>query len=61
MHHDKTILKHPLSVRIFHYLLILSFLPLAVTGVILYFKPLSEKRHEFNNANTCRLWSCPDD
>lgn len=42
MHRDKTILKHPLSVRMFHYLLILSFLPLAVTGVILYFKPLSE-------------------
>jgi len=42
MHSDKTILKHPLSVRIFHYLLIISFLPLAVTGVILYFKPLSE-------------------
>ena len=31
-----------MSVRIFHYLLILSFLPLAVTGVFLYFKPLSE-------------------
>jgi formate dehydrogenase subunit gamma len=42
MHTEKMILKHPLSVRIFHYLLILSFLPLAVTGVILYFKPLSE-------------------
>ncbi|MEE9912809.1 MAG: cytochrome b/b6 domain-containing protein [Deltaproteobacteria bacterium] len=42
MHRDKTILKHPLSVRMFHYLLILSFLPLAITGVILYFKPLSE-------------------
>lgn len=42
MHREKMILKHPLSVRIFHYLLILSFLPLAVTGVILYFKPFSE-------------------
>lgn len=42
MHSEKTILKHPWSVRIFHYLLILSFSPLAVTGVILYFKPLSE-------------------
>lgn len=42
MHTEKMILKHPLSVRIFHYLLILSFLPLAVTGVILYFKPLGE-------------------
>jgi len=42
MHTEKMILKHPLSIRIFHYMLILSFLPLAVTGVILYFKPLSE-------------------
>jgi formate dehydrogenase subunit gamma len=36
------ILKHPLSVRMFHYLLVISFLPLAVTGLILYFKPFSE-------------------
>jgi formate dehydrogenase subunit gamma len=42
MYSDKTILKHPLSVRVFHYLLIFSFLPLAITGVIQYFKPLSE-------------------
>ncbi|MCX7634336.1 MAG: hypothetical protein N2Z74_01160, partial [Syntrophales bacterium] len=42
MKSDKMILKHPLSVRIFHYFLIISFLPLAVTGVILYFKPLTE-------------------
>jgi formate dehydrogenase subunit gamma len=42
MYSEKMILKHPLSVRIFHYLLILSFLPLAVTGVILYFKLFSE-------------------
>lgn len=42
MYSEKTILKHPWSVRIFHYLLILSFLPLAMTGIILYFKPLSE-------------------
>jgi formate dehydrogenase subunit gamma len=42
MHSETMILKHPLSVRIFHYLLIISFLPLAVTGLILYFKPLSE-------------------
>ena len=42
MSHDKMILKHPLSVRMFHYFLILSFLPLAVTGVLLYFKPLSD-------------------
>ncbi|HOO89596.1 MAG TPA: cytochrome b/b6 domain-containing protein [Syntrophales bacterium] len=33
------ILKHPWSVRSFHYLLVLSFIPLAITGVILYFKP----------------------
>ena len=39
MHSENMILKHPLSVRIFHYLLIVSFLPLAVTGLILYFKP----------------------
>lgn len=42
MRHGKMILKHPLSVRMFHYFLILSFLPLAVTGVLLYFKPLSD-------------------
>ena len=42
MHRDRAILKHPLSVRIFHYLLILTFLPLAVTGIILHIKPLSE-------------------
>jgi len=33
------ILKHPWSVRSFHYLLVLSFIPLAITGVVLYFKP----------------------
>ncbi|OPY10828.1 MAG: formate dehydrogenase-N subunit gamma [Syntrophus sp. PtaB.Bin001] len=42
MHSNKMIMKHPLSVRIFHYLLIISFLPLAATGLILYFKPLAE-------------------
>jgi len=42
MHNEKMILKHPLRVRIFHYLLIVSFLPLAVTGMILYFKPFSD-------------------
>jgi len=42
MHSENMILKHPLSVRIFHYLLVISFLPLALTGLILYFKPLSE-------------------
>lgn len=42
MYSGKMILKHPLGVRMFHYLLVLSFLPLAVTGLILYFKPLSE-------------------
>jgi formate dehydrogenase subunit gamma len=42
MSHETTILKHPLNVRIFHYLLIVSFLPLAVTGLLLYFKPLQE-------------------
>jgi formate dehydrogenase subunit gamma len=42
MQNDKMILKHPLRVRMFHYLLIISFLPLAVTGMILYFKPFSD-------------------
>ncbi|QDF67801.1 formate dehydrogenase [Shewanella sp. SNU WT4] len=43
MHHDtRPILKHPLNVRIFHYILLLSFLPLAVTGLMLFFKPLSQ-------------------
>ena len=47
MHHEKMILKHPWRVRMFHYLLIVSFLPLAVTGVILYFKPLAEESMNF--------------
>ncbi len=42
MHNEKMILKHPWRVRMFHYLLIISFLPLAVTGLILYFKPLDD-------------------
>lgn len=42
--HDMTpILKHPLNVRIFHYILLLSFLPLAATGLLLFFKPLSQE------------------
>ncbi len=36
------ILKHPWSVRSFHYLLVLSFIPLAITGVALYFKPFDQ-------------------
>ena len=36
------ILKHSLNIRVFHYILIVSFLPLAVTGVLLFFKPLDE-------------------
>ncbi|MGL4893511.1 MAG: cytochrome b/b6 domain-containing protein, partial [Shewanella sp.] len=36
-------LKHPLNVRIFHYILLLSFLPLAATGLLLFFKPLSQE------------------
>ncbi|MBV7316919.1 cytochrome b/b6 domain-containing protein [Shewanella sp. NIFS-20-20] len=44
MHHDtRPIQKHPLNVRIFHYILLLSFLPLAATGLILFFKPLSQE------------------
>lgn len=42
MHSNNMILKHPLSVRIFHYLLVISFLPLALTGLTLFFKPFSE-------------------
>lgn len=42
MHSENMILKHPLSVRMFHYLLVVSFLPLAATGLILFFKPFSE-------------------
>ncbi|MEN6474462.1 MAG: cytochrome b/b6 domain-containing protein [Syntrophaceae bacterium] len=36
------ILKHPLRVRMFHYFLVLSFIPLAATGVALFLKPFSE-------------------
>ena len=43
MNTEGTILKHPLNVRIFHYLLIVSFLPLAATGLVLYFKPFHEE------------------
>jgi formate dehydrogenase subunit gamma len=34
-------------VRIFHYLLVISFLPLAVTGLLLYFKPLQQEAMNF--------------
>jgi len=43
MSNETMILKHPLSVRVFHYLLIVSFLPLAVTGIILDLKPFGEQ------------------
>lgn len=36
------ILKHPVQVRVFHFILAISFLTLAVTGVILFLKPLQE-------------------
>ncbi len=39
---ERCILKHPWSVRVFHYLLVLSFVPLAATGVVLFFKPFDE-------------------
>ncbi|MCU8015967.1 cytochrome b/b6 domain-containing protein [Shewanella sp. SM72] len=39
----RPILKHPLNIRIFHYILLLSFLPLAATGLLLFFKPLSQE------------------
>lgn len=42
MHREKMILKHPWSVRAFHYLLIISFIPLAITGLCLYFRPFGE-------------------
>lgn len=42
-HDMRPILKHPLNVRIFHYILLLSFLPLAATGLLLFFKPLSQE------------------
>lgn len=42
-HEMRPILKHPLNVRIFHYILLLSFLPLAATGLLLFFKPLSQE------------------
>ncbi|MGL5359280.1 MAG: cytochrome b/b6 domain-containing protein [Shewanella sp.] len=41
-HDMRPILKHPLNVRIFHYILLLSFLPLAATGLLLFLKPLSQ-------------------
>lgn len=41
-HDTRPILKHPLNVRVFHYILLLSFLPLALTGLLLFFKPLSQ-------------------
>ncbi|MEL4280759.1 MULTISPECIES: cytochrome b/b6 domain-containing protein [Shewanella] len=42
-HDMRPILKHPLNIRIFHYILLLSFLPLAATGLLLFFKPLSQE------------------
>ncbi len=36
------ILKHPMQVRVFHFILAVSFLTLAVTGIILFQKPLQE-------------------
>ncbi|MBR9728393.1 cytochrome b/b6 domain-containing protein [Shewanella intestini] len=41
-HDTRPILKHPLNVRVFHYILLLTFLPLAATGLLLFFKPLSQ-------------------
>ncbi|GLS82223.1 cytochrome b/b6 domain-containing protein [Paraferrimonas haliotis] len=42
-HDMRMIQKHPLNVRVFHYILLFSFLPLAITGLILFFKPLSQQ------------------
>jgi formate dehydrogenase subunit gamma len=33
--------KHSPGVRVFHYLLVLSFIPLALTGIVLFFKPFT--------------------
>ncbi len=41
--HDMMIVKHPLRVRMFHYLLVLSFIPLAITGIFLFLKPYNEE------------------
>ncbi|WP_028116364.1 cytochrome b/b6 domain-containing protein [Ferrimonas senticii] len=42
MSDNKMILKHPISSRVFHWFLLLSFLPLAATGLLLFFKPLDQ-------------------
>ncbi|MDR3561098.1 MAG: cytochrome b/b6 domain-containing protein [Negativicutes bacterium] len=45
MHHDENgprVLKHPLASRLFHWGLILGFLPAALTGFVLWLKPGGE-------------------
>ncbi len=42
MQDKKNIRKHPLIVRIFHYILVFSFLPLAATGVMLSLQPFAD-------------------
>jgi formate dehydrogenase subunit gamma len=43
MGNNTWILKHPLTVRIFHYLLVASFIPLAASGLVLSGKPFGEQ------------------
>lgn len=42
MKKETMILKHPLCVRVFHYMLMFSFVPLAVTGLALFLKPFEQ-------------------
>jgi len=43
MGENEWILKHSSAVRVFHYILALSFIPLAVSGIVLCFKPFDEQ------------------
>jgi len=44
---DAVVLKHTMGTRLFHWGLILGFLPAAFTGVVLWFRP-------FGNGDACR-------
>lgn len=39
---DAVVLKHTLATRLFHWCLVLGFLPAAVTGVVLFLRPFSD-------------------
>jgi formate dehydrogenase subunit gamma len=43
MGENEWILKHSTAVRMFHYILALSFVPLALSGLVLCFKPFGEQ------------------